>query len=126
MALNHNGILYTNIQDLEVAIQSLPEVEKQAILNDFNGVPNTPVSDNIPKVVTPRQIRLALVVSGIPISVIESTIDSLPEPQKSMTRITWEYSTEFQRSNPMLAAMSPMLGLTSEQVDNLFVLAATL
>lgn len=81
---------------------------------------------NIVQAVTPRQMRIALIMAGINLSVIESMIEALPEPDKSITRITWEYSVEFQRNNPLLNAMAPALGLTQEQVDNLFQLASTL
>jgi hypothetical protein len=80
----------------------------------------------VPFSVTPRQIRIALIMSGISLETIESMINALPEPDKSITRVTWEYSVEFQRSNPVLNAMTPMLGMTSSQVDDLFKLAATL
>ncbi len=120
-----NGVLCETIEQLEEQIASLPEDQKQFIRNDFNGVVNSPVQ-GVPQAVTPRQIRIALVMAGIPISTIETAIDSLPEPQKSVTRITWEYSVEFQRNNPLLVAMAPMLNMTTQQVDDLFALASTL
>lgn len=80
----------------------------------------------VPESVTPRQMRIALVMSGISLSTIEAIIDSLPEPQKSVTKITWEYSVEFQRKNPILIAMAPALGFNSQQLDQLFTLASTL
>lgn len=126
MSMIYNGIKYDILEDLELAISELSEDQKILIRNDFNGIPNQTTISNVPKIVTPRQIRLALILSGVSLDIIETAINSLPEPQKSMTRITWEYSVEFQRTNPMISAMSPMLGLTSEQIDNLFILAATL
>jgi hypothetical protein len=78
------------------------------------------------KSVTPRQMRVALVMSGISIESIDSMIAALDEPTKSITKITWEYSTMFERDNPVLNAMAPLLGLTPTQVDDLFTLAATL
>jgi hypothetical protein len=91
---------------------------------------NTIVQDHVNtdtiKSVTPRQMRIALVMSNIPISNVETVIDSLPEPDKSVVRITWEYSIEFQRSNPLIASLGPALGLSETQIDQLFTLAATL
>lgn len=124
MPMIYNGTMCNTIEELETLIADLSEEQKQIIRNDFNGVPN------VPKVtihaVTPRQMRIALVMSGISLSTIESVIDSLPEPDKSVTRITWEYSVEFQRNNPLLNAMAPALGLSQTQVDDLFALASTL
>jgi hypothetical protein len=91
---------------------------------------NTIVQDHVNtdtiKSVTPRQMRIALVMSNIPISNIEALIDSLPEPDKSVVRITWEYSVEFQRNNPLIASLGPALGLSEAQIEQLFTLAATL
>lgn len=124
MALIYNGIFCNTIEELDALITDL-SIEQQTLLrNDFNGIPNTPVSPIYN--VTPRQMRIALVMSGISLSTIDAMIDSLPEPNKSVAKITWEYSVEFQRNNPLLTLMAPTLGLTSEQVDQLFILAATL
>jgi hypothetical protein len=119
-----NGITITSAEQLEEAIANMTEYEKQCLRNDFYGTPNDPV--NTVQSVTPRQMRIALVMSGISLETIESIIDGLPEPQRTITKVTWEYSVEFQRNNTLLNAMAPILGLTKEQVDNLFALASTL
>lgn len=124
--INLNGVVYTNIEDLEIALAGLSENEKLCIRNDFNGVVNTAVVNSVPSTVTPRQIRLALIMSGVTLSTIEAAIDSLPEPRRSVAKVTWEYSVEFQRGNPLIASMGPALGLTDAQIDQLFMLAATL
>jgi hypothetical protein len=119
-----NGITITTPEQLEEVIANMSEYEKTCVRNDFYGIPNQPVTSI--QSVTPRQMRIALVMSGISLDTIESIINSLPEPQKTVTRVTWEYSVEFQRSNPLLNTMAPVLGLSKEQVDNLFALASTL
>jgi hypothetical protein len=124
MAIIYNGVLCNTLEELELEISELSQEQQQMLINDFNGVPNTPKSSIAS--VTPRQMRIALVESGISLSTIESMIDSLPEPSQSITRITWEYSVEFQRNNPLLNSMAPALGLSTEQVDQLFQLALTL
>lgn len=126
MGLILNGVMCNTLEELESQMTGLSETQKTILRNDFNGSSNSGVVTNIPFAVTPRQIRLALLGAGISISTIENAIDSLPEPNKSAARITWEYSVEFQRSNPLIQSMSPMLGLTSEQVDQLFIIASTL
>jgi hypothetical protein len=120
-----NGTKCFTIEEVEAQIVDLSDEQKQMMRNDFNGIPNV-VSTSIQKIVTPRQIRIALVMSGFSIATIEAAIDSLPEPNKSIAKITWEYSVEFQRNNPLLNSMAPMLGLTESQVDGLFALASTL
>lgn len=82
----------------------------------------------VPSFVTPRQIRIALVVTGNQaiLDNITSILSQLPEPNKSIATITWEYSTEIYRSNPILNQLAPMLGITSDELDNFFIIASTL
>jgi len=76
-------------------------------------------------VITPRQARLALSSVG-KLSAIADAIAVTPEPNKSMIAIEWEYATTIERTSPWIEAMRPALGLTEEDLDNLFVLAADL
>ena len=73
-----------------------------------------------------KQIRLALLGAGVSLDMIESAINELPEPQRSYVRVTWEYATIFEREHPMITGLGAQLGLTSEQIDYLFVEAAKL
>ena len=83
---------------------------------------NAPV---VPQTVTMRQARLALLGAG-KLAMVDTAIDSMPEPQKSAARIEWEYSNEVQRHNGFVAALGPALGMTSAQIDALFIAAAKL
>lgn len=85
----------------------------------------TKIYRNIPSV-TPRQIRQALILSGISIAQIESALDSLPEPIKSLAKTEWEYSNAFERNRPLVEQMGAMLGWSSEQLDNLWLFAGSL
>lgn len=76
--------------------------------------------------VSARQIRTALVLNGISISTIESALTSLPEPDKSIASIAWEYSNDFYRDNVLVNSLAPILNLTEEDLDNLWNLAKTL
>ena len=77
----------------------------------------------VPRAVSMRQARLALKDAG-KLAAVDAAIDALPEPQRSEARIEWEYSTEVQRLNGFVAALGPALGLSSEQIDALFIDAA--
>lgn len=79
----------------------------------------------VPQAVTMRQARLALFSAGL-LSAVDTAIDALPEPQRTAARIEWDYSNELQRSNPLVAALTPALGLTDAQVDALFIAASAL
>lgn len=81
--------------------------------------------EDIPDV-TPRQIRQALILSGITLQQIDDALATLPEPTKSLAMVEWEHSISFQRSRPLVASVGQMLGWTSEQLDNLWLYAGTL
>lgn len=80
----------------------------------------------VPQNIRSRQLRLALVYSEFSLDNISQAIEQLEEPQKSVAKIEWEYATSFDRDNQLLISLGYMLGLTEEQIDNLFILADTL
>lgn len=86
--------------------------------------PPPPVS-LVPTVLTMRQARLVLFTAGL-IGSVQAAIDALPSPQKEKAQIEWDYSNEVQRHNGFVSQLAPALGLTSEQVDALFVTGAEL
>lgn len=71
--------------------------------------------------VSMRQARLALLQSGL-LATVEAAIATGSEADQ----ITWEYATEVRRGDPLVVNLSASLGLTEQQLDDLFKLAATL
>lgn len=80
---------------------------------------------SIPQVVTMRQARLALLGAGL-LPGVTTAINALPSPQKEAAQIEWEYAAVVQRSSGLVPAMGAALGMTETQLDDLFLLAATL
>lgn len=78
------------------------------------------------KPVSARQIRTALIISGISISNIETALNGLPEPNRSIAQVAWEFSNDFYRDNPLILELAPIIGLTEQQLNDLWALAATL
>ena len=76
--------------------------------------------------ISPRQIRLALLSIGITEASVDTQIEALSSPIKEQAMIAWKYSTSFQRSVPTVAAIGAMLGLSSGQLDELWILGAGL
>ena len=76
-------------------------------------------------VVTPRQARLALLGAG-QLANIEAAIAALDEPAKSAVEIEWEYAVSVERTSTWVVTMTEALGMTPEQVDQLFETAAAL
>lgn len=76
--------------------------------------------------VTPRQIKQALVLSGVSLASIDAALASLPDPTKSLAQIEWQDSISFQRHRPLVVQVGLMLGWTSDQLDALWLFAGTL
>lgn len=79
----------------------------------------------VPAEVTMRQARLALLAAG-KLAAVEAAIDAMAEPTRTGARIEWEYSNALQRDNALVAALGPALGLSTNDVDNLFRAAAAI
>lgn len=86
-------------------------------------LPQEPINP-VPQIVFMRQARLALLEVGL-LDNIEQIINLLQEPLKSEARIEWEYAAEVRRDWPTLNQIVDHLNLTSEYVDELFILAST-
>ena len=71
--------------------------------------------------VSPRQIRLALNQMQM-----RDTVETFVKTASRDVQDVWEFSVEIRRDDPVLNQLYPALGLTSEQVDQLFLLASTL
>ena len=84
-----------------------------------------PVLNPVPREVTMRQARLALLENGL-LANVQPAINSLPEPDKTKAQIEWEYSNALQRSNPFVAVLGTALGLSSQDLDDLFIQASSL
>ncbi len=74
----------------------------------------------VPKSVTRRQAKQALLQVGL-LSTIESYMASAP----MNVQIDWYDAQEIQRDWSTLSIVSQDLNLSSDQVDDLFILAAT-
>lgn len=79
----------------------------------------------VPAEVTMRQARLALLAAG-KLAAVEAAIDAMAEPTRTGARIEWEYSNALQRDNALVAALGPALGLSTNDIDNLFRAAAAI
>lgn len=71
--------------------------------------------------VSPRQIRQALSLAGLR-SAVESAVAAGDQDLKDW----YEFSTSFERMNSQVVAMGAALSVTSEQLDALWTLGASL
>jgi hypothetical protein len=84
-----------------------------------------PLPPVIPSIVSMRQARLALLSAGL-LQQVTAAIDSLPSPDKEAAQIEWEYSQEVNRNQSLVTLLTSALGLTEEDLDNLFTSASLL
>lgn len=82
--------------------------------------PPEPTPEPIPQSITPRQARLKLLEVGL-LDELEATITT-----NRSWQIEWEYATEVRRDSPLIDAVATQAGLTSEQIDQMFIEASTL
>ena len=75
----------------------------------------------VPRQVTMRQARLALLSAGL-LDDVEMVIAAAGRE----AQLEWEYAAVVERSNPAVAAVQQQHGLTDAQIDDLFREAAKL
>ena len=83
--------------------------------------PVLPEIPRVPQVVTRRQALLALLAAG-KLDAVDLTIKNAPRA----VQIAWEAAGTFERTNPLIEALAPTLGLSPVDIDNLFIEAAKL
>lgn len=93
-------------------------------LGDYTEQPPAP-APIVPAAVTMRQARLALLQAG-KLNAVNTAIAGMSGAQGEAAKIEWEFSNEVQRAQPLVAALAPVLGMTSAQLDQLFITAAGL
>jgi hypothetical protein len=75
----------------------------------------------IPQEITRRQFKIALAVLGKNEQDILSGIDQLPEPQRTIARISYTEAGTFERYNPELIAVATMfLQMNEDDIDEVF------
>jgi len=94
-------------------IKTLEELQAEALQK---------IEDAKPKVVSMGQARAALIRTGM-FDTVNNTIMANDDLE---LKSDWEYRTEVRRDWPALIALTETLGITKEQLDDLFQLASTL
>jgi hypothetical protein len=111
-----------SLPDGAITVDAQPE-NASDLWNGSEWVTSTPA--DVPQKVTMRQARLALLAAGL-LDDVEAAIDALPEPPRRAARIEWEFSSEVFRDRDFVLMLGQALGLDSQEMDDLFITAATL
>ncbi len=80
---------------------------------------------SVPTSVTMRQARLALLSAGL-LSNVNAAVAAMPGLEGDAARIEWEFSGSVERNRPLVLSLAGILSLTPQQLDDLFITAATL
>lgn len=80
--------------------------------------PTPPPPPSVPRSVSMRQARLALLGAGL-----LDEVEALIALQPAAVQIEWEYATDIWRNRDLVATLAPALGLSDAQIDDLFVAA---
>jgi hypothetical protein len=103
-------------------MENIVQIPTGVIVTPINNISiEEPIVMNIPPMsITPRQARLVLLDKGL--------LDDVEELVKTDRRISiyWEYATELVRTDAVLINLASTLGLSNEQLDNLFIEASQL
>jgi hypothetical protein len=75
----------------------------------------------VPEIVSRFQARAALMDAGL-LDAVEAAIDQAGPRE----RLAWAETVEWNRDSPTIAAIGAALGLTSDQIDDLFRRAASI
>lgn len=75
---------------------------------------------DIPQEVPLWAFRSILTIMGIAPQV-DVLINSLPEPQKTVASVQWQYGNFIERNHPLIDSLGTNLGLTKEQINNVFI-----
>lgn len=80
----------------------------------------------LPEKVSQRQARLALHAAGH-LAEVDATLEAIADADaRERAKIEWQFGTEIRRDSELVTHLAPALGLSMDQVDELFVQASQL
>lgn len=94
---------------------------------DGSNFKNPPLPEPVvPQTVSPRQIRMALSRTPYHGTTLRAAVEAAVDASDQDTQDWYERATIFERQLPVVLAMGVALGVTSEELDRLWILADTL
>jgi hypothetical protein len=102
------------------------EIFEKAVDGEFGQVAAYAIpAASVPRSVTMRQARLALLAAG-KLAAVGAAIGALPSPKKDAAQIEWEYAATVDRTSTLTELLATALSLSASQIDALFIQASTL
>lgn len=91
---------------------------------DFNLFRTDELRQRVPATITMRQARLALLRAGL-LGAVNAAFDAIEDADdKAEAQIEWEYAATVERNATWVSNLSVALGLTVQQLDDLFIQAS--
>ena len=116
IVMNDNKYVeFDGLKDIPQATVALAEIEKVKMERELS----------IPKSITARQAKLALLQIG-KLADVTAAISKLESPIKEQVEIEWEYAADIYRNNGFIDTLGAALGLSDAQLDDLFLQASKL
>jgi hypothetical protein len=78
--------------------------------------------NEVPFEVALWRIRVILKIMGLE-TIIETALESLPEPTKTGAKYIWQFGTVIERQSQTVLMLQQVLGMTNEQLDEMFIQA---
>lgn len=131
LTITHQPYPSYNYDTETLGYNEFADIENKQWVREYfvRGLTQQEIEDRLPKpppYCTPRQFRLALINSNIDIDVIETMLNNIQDPiQKKTALIEWEYSIEIKREHPLISTFAQQLGISEQQLDQIFILANT-
>lgn len=97
------------------------EEQEKACLETLGLKSPEPARKPVPQVVEMRQARRALARAGL-LSLVDALVKTLDEEMQ----VEWEFALTVRMDHPIVALAKSSLGLTDEQIDDLFIVASKL
>jgi hypothetical protein len=90
-----------------------------------DGTPLPPLPVRVPREIANWRARAVLDLAGL-LPAVEALIGALSGAEGIIVRHAWQSGAPLARTGPSVAAITPALGLSQEQVDGMFIQAALL
>lgn len=117
--LNGGKVVNTILADAEFAEAQHPGAWRFA-----SAQPSTTPTQVIPQEITRAQGKAALIMAGMWDGVL-AYVASIEDPvQRSLAEVALHDTLTWQRASPFLTTAAAVLGMASEQLDDLFVTAS--
>lgn len=76
----------------------------------------------VPQSISLLKLRMQLIIMEINLNNVQMVIDGITDPlQKALTNERWKNAVSFDRDNLMLNQLATVLGLTQNQIDDIFI-----